>query len=89
MRGRCLGERRGSHVCVELDESNKELILREGFSEEYGARNLERVMERMLGQLIAELLLSGNVKSAQAIRVVAEGQNLILEMNDGTTGKLR
>lgn len=84
-----MGERRGSHVCVELDESNKELILREGFSEEYGARNLERVMERMLGQLIAELLLSGNVKSAQAIRVVAEGQNLILEMNDGTTGKLR
>jgi ATP-dependent Clp protease ATP-binding subunit ClpA len=51
--------RRSSHVGVELDESVVELILREGFSEAYGARNLERVMDRMLGTLIAEALLSG------------------------------
>ena len=34
-------------VTVELDESAEELILLEGFSEEYGARNLERVMDRL------------------------------------------
>ena len=56
--------RRSSHVRVELDESAEELILREGFSEEFGARNLERVVDRMLGTLIAEALLKGNVKAA-------------------------
>ena len=80
--------RRSSHVRVELDESAEELILREGFSEEFGARNLERVVDRMLGTLIAETLLKGNVKAAQAIRVLGDGENLILEVSDEFTGKL-
>ncbi|MCX6878062.1 MAG: hypothetical protein NTW21_30260 [Verrucomicrobia bacterium] len=55
---------RGSHahvrgVTVELDESAEELILREGFSEKFGARKLERVMDRLLGTLLAEPLLNG------------------------------
>jgi ATP-dependent Clp protease ATP-binding subunit ClpA len=58
-------------VTVELDESAKELILREGFSEEYGARNLERVVDRMLGTLMAEALLGGKVTAGQAILLVA------------------
>ncbi len=63
-------------VTVELDESAEELILREGFSEEYGARNLERVMDRMLGTLIAEALLSGNIAAGQAIRLEANGDQI-------------
>ena len=63
--------RRSSHVRVEVDESAEELILREGFSEEYGARNLERVMDRMLGTLIAEALLSGRITPGQTIRLEA------------------
>ncbi len=53
----------------ELDESVKELILAEGFSEEYGARNLERVVDRMLGTLIAEALLGGKITAGQTIRI--------------------
>ena len=63
--------RRGSHVRVELDDSAEELILREGFSEEYGARNLERVVDRMLGTLIAEALLCGEIAAGQKIRVLS------------------
>ena len=73
--------RRPSHFYVELDESAQELILREGFSEEYGARNLERAVDRMLGTLIAAALLSGNLKAAQVVRVV-DGR---LEL-DGSAG---
>ena len=62
-------------VTVDLDESALELILREGFSQEYGARNLERVMDRMLGTLIAEALLSGKTTTGRLIRLVAtDGQ---------------
>jgi ATP-dependent Clp protease ATP-binding subunit ClpA len=61
---------------VELDESAKELILREGFSEEYGARNLERVVDRMLGTLVAEALLSGKISTGQTIQLEVQGGQL-------------
>ena len=66
-----LNERLGDRgVQVELDDSAVELILREGFSEEYGARNLELAVDRMLGTLIAAALLSGHLNAAQVVRVV-------------------
>ena len=62
-------------VTVVLDVSAAELILQEGFSEEYGARNLERVVDRMLGTLIAEALLGGKITAGQTIRLVeTDGQ---------------
>ncbi len=63
-------------VTLELDESAEELILREGYSEQYGARNLERVVDRMLGTLIAEALLSGRITSGQTIRLEAKGDQI-------------
>jgi ATP-dependent Clp protease ATP-binding subunit ClpA len=60
----------GRGVTVELDDGAKELILREGFSEEYGARNLERVVDRLLGTLIAEALLGDKITTGQTIRLV-------------------
>lgn len=58
-------------VTVALDESAVELILREGFSKEYGARCLERVMDRLLGSLIAEALLSGKIAAGQTLHLEA------------------
>jgi ATP-dependent Clp protease ATP-binding subunit ClpA len=43
--------------------------LKKGFSEEYGARNLERVMDEMLGNLIAEALLSGEISREQKVYI--------------------
>jgi ATP-dependent Clp protease ATP-binding subunit ClpC len=65
-------------VTVNLDESAKELILLEGFSEEYGARNLERVVDRMLGTLIAEALLGGKISDKEEVRVMAKESMLLL-----------
>ncbi len=62
---------RGSHVRVELTASAEELILREGYSEQYGARNLERAVDRLLGTLIAEALLGGKIAAAETIRLEA------------------
>jgi ATP-dependent Clp protease ATP-binding subunit ClpC len=59
------------NVTVALDESAEELILREGFSKEYGARNLERTMDRMIGTLVAEALLSGIITAGRTIRLDA------------------
>lgn len=63
-------------VTVELDESAVELILWEGFSKEYGARNLERVMDRLIGNLIAEALLTGKIKVGQTLHIEAVGKRI-------------
>jgi len=64
-------------VTVELDESAVELILREGYSPEYGARNLERVMDRMLGQRLANYLLAADRGQLGLIRVSADQSGLL------------
>jgi len=63
-------------VTVELDGSAEELIVQEGFSEEYGARNLERVMDRLMGSLIADALLSGKITDGQRIHLEASGDQI-------------
>ena len=50
----------------------------EGFSEEFGARNLERVMNRLLGTPIAEALLGGKFTAGQTIRAEANGDQIRL-----------
>lgn len=59
-------------VTVVLDESAIELILREGFSKGYGARNLERTMDRLLGKKLADLLLAGGAPEGAMLRVEAD-----------------
>ncbi len=56
-------------VKVELTASAEELILREGYGEQYGARNLERVVDRLLGTLIAEALLGGKIAAGETFRL--------------------
>jgi ATP-dependent Clp protease ATP-binding subunit ClpC len=56
-------------IKVELTASAEELILREGYSEQYGARNLERAVDRLLGTLIAEALLSGKIAAGETFRL--------------------
>jgi len=71
-------------VTVELDASAEDLILREGYSEEYGARNLERAVDRLLGTLIADALLGDNVTAGQTIHIVAtKGKLHIQDSEEG------
>ncbi len=67
-------------VTVELEDSVMELILREGFSAEYGARNLERAMDRMLGTLVADALLNVKMSAGEVLQLrAANGRILISE----------
>ena len=58
-------------VSVALSDGTKELLLEEGISEMYGARNLERVIDQKLGALIADALLSGKITAGQIIQLEA------------------
>jgi ATP-dependent Clp protease ATP-binding subunit ClpC len=58
-------------VTIALSDEAKELLLQEGFSEKYGARNLERVIDQKLGSLIATALLSGKIAKGKIIELEA------------------
>jgi ATP-dependent Clp protease ATP-binding subunit ClpC len=61
-------------IAVKLGEDAEKFILNEGFSEEYGARNLERVIDRLIGSLVAEALVK---------RDVIEGEEATIILIDG------
>ena len=48
-----------------MDKKAKEFILKEGYSDEYGARALRRTVDRVLIDEIARLLLKGGRSSGE------------------------
>jgi len=60
-------------IVVSLSTEVVELIVKEGFSPEYGARELERTMERLISKPLAEAILKGSIQSGAV--VLAEVRN--------------
>ena len=69
-------------IDFKLDKSAKELILENGFKEEYGARELKRTLTSMLEDLLAEEKLKGNIHSGDNITISAKNKMLIIKKED-------
>jgi ATP-dependent Clp protease ATP-binding subunit ClpA len=54
---------------VELNESARDLLLREGTDARYGARHLKRAIERLLVQPLSNLMASGQIRRNDYISV--------------------
>jgi len=59
-------------IALELDESARELLVKEGYDPVYGARPLKRAIQSLIQNPLAVKLLNGEVGSGQTVRVVAE-----------------
>ena len=57
------------NVTVELDPSAKELVVGEGYNEEYGARPLRRTIQRLVEDRLSEMILSGSVTDGDSVSV--------------------
>jgi ATP-dependent Clp protease ATP-binding subunit ClpC len=69
-------------VSVSLSDEAQELLLEKGFSAQYGARNLEREVDQMLGNLIAEALLSGGISAGDVVRLVVKDSRMEIVCSD-------
>jgi ATP-dependent Clp protease ATP-binding subunit ClpB len=56
-----------------LDESAKDLLVREGYDPTFGARPLKRAIQSLIQNPLAVKLLNGEVASGQTVRVSADG----------------
>ena len=63
---------------IELTEEAKELLAKEGYDPQYGARPLRRVIQSMVEDSLSEAILDGVVSSGNIAKVdVADGQIVI------------
>jgi ATP-dependent Clp protease ATP-binding subunit ClpB len=64
------------NVTLVLDDSAKELLMREGYDPAYGARPLKRAIQSYIQNPLAVKLLQGEVVPGQTVRVTAKGDQL-------------
>lgn len=65
-----------------LDKQAKDLILENGFKEEYGARELKRTVTSMLEDLIAEEKLKCDIHSGDSITICVKDNKLAIKKAD-------
>ena len=56
-------------VTIELDDSAKELLVKEGYDPVYGARPLKRVIQRDLLNPLSLDILEGKFREGQTVKV--------------------
>jgi len=56
-------------IHLEVTDEAKDLLAKEGFSKEFGARPLRRTIERMIENRLSEELLQGRIKDGDTVRV--------------------
>jgi ATP-dependent Clp protease ATP-binding subunit ClpB len=64
------------NVILQLDDSAKELLMREGYDPSYGARPLKRAIQSHIQNPLAVKLLQGEILPGQTVRVLANGDRL-------------
>lgn len=60
---------------LELDQSAREFLIKEGYDPNFGARPMRRAVERHLEDPLAESLLRGEFKAGSLVEVKHEGDN--------------
>ncbi len=80
-----LAERR---LEIELSDSTKELLAKEGFDPVYGARPLKRAIQRLIQDPLSLKLLQGEFKEGDFIEVDRKGDELIFRRKERIGGTL-
>ena len=65
------------NITLTLDPSARELLSREGYDPNYGARPLKRAIQTLVQNPLAVKLLQGEILPGQRLRASAAGDNLV------------
>ena len=67
---------------LEIDEGSKQMIIDEGYDQQYGARHLKRALQRLVENPLSEELLMGRFKPGAKIRAALEGGRIVFSVKD-------
>ena len=69
------------NISIVLDDSAKELLAREGYDPNYGARPLKRAIQTLIQNPLAMKLLQGDIQPGQMVTVSAQDGELVFHTN--------
>jgi ATP-dependent Clp protease ATP-binding subunit ClpC len=66
-------------ISLEISDEVRDLLLKEGFSEEYGARPLRRTLQTYVDDVLADAVLAGELSAGQTANLVLREDQVVLE----------
>jgi ATP-dependent Clp protease ATP-binding subunit ClpC len=73
---------REQNVGLQLTEAAKELLVKDGYNPQYGARPLRRTVQRMIETPLSRSLLKGEFSSGDTVEVDAENGSLVFHKRE-------
>jgi ATP-dependent Clp protease ATP-binding subunit ClpC len=70
-------------VRLEATAAAKELLAEEGYSEEYGARPLRRVIQSRIEDILSDAILAGTFSAGDTVVADAEEDEIVLRRAEG------
>jgi ATP-dependent Clp protease ATP-binding subunit ClpC len=62
-------------IAIEVTDAAKDLLAREGYDRQYGARPLRRVITSRIEDQLSEHLLRGKISRGDTVQIDVEGEN--------------
>ncbi|MDD4797453.1 MAG: AAA family ATPase, partial [Eubacteriales bacterium] len=75
-------------IHLDVTDKARDLLAREGFDAEYGARPLNRAMQRLIEDNLAEEILSGNIRLGDRVTASVRNDKLVLRKKAEKTEKI-
>ncbi|GAG65279.1 unnamed protein product, partial [marine sediment metagenome] len=75
-------------IKLELTEEAKDLIAKEGYDPDFGARPLRRAIQRLIENPLSEKILEGKFKQGDTVTVEIKEGNIVLKKKEELTGAL-
>ena len=69
------------NLSIELTDDAKQFIFKNGYSRKYGARPLRRALQKHIEDKLAEMILSGEIKSDAKVNIDVKDDELVFECN--------
>ena len=66
-------------IALEISDEVRELLLREGFDEEYGARPLRRTIQTYIDDILADAVLADEIAAGQTAYLVLRDGKVVVE----------
>ncbi|MFA6982007.1 MAG: ATP-dependent Clp protease ATP-binding subunit [Patescibacteria group bacterium] len=72
-------------IQLNVDKKAQEYLAENGFSEEYGARPLRRLIQRELENVLSSMLISGELKAGDDVKISADKSGIKVEVRTQVT----
>ena len=69
------------NIQLELDDKARQLLAREGYDPNYGARPLKRAIQTLIQNPLAVKLLAGEILPGQTVRMSTRGEEMELKVD--------